>query len=197
MLDEMLLNDINKRLAPDSIAAVIPIQSVVLVADYTEKYIIKTTRDALFLIISSSVSPLLIKRGADRQRQIKTHLRGFATEAIELPVIEGFLGNKSYAVWPKRQQLSENRICSKLQMLLLAPRVYRWLRAIASQATRPTDHMAFLRNLQRLEGISAMPISIKNWADKAITAVRSGTIVPIQVSTAWRFVDGKSTCSAN
>jgi hypothetical protein len=88
--------------------------------------VIRTTRNNLILIISSEVSPLLVKRAVHRQRQAKAQLRGLASEPIELPVLEGFCSDKSYAVWLKRQQQSSNRLWSKIERMLLAPRVYGW-----------------------------------------------------------------------
>jgi hypothetical protein len=180
MISEALLQDISTSLA-DTVTAITPIPSGVSVADSTEKYILRTTRADFILIISNEVSPLLVKRGTDRQREARAHLFGLAAEPVELPVHEGFTAEKSYAVWLRRQPLSSNRVRSKIERMLIAPRIYRWLREIASQAKPLSETSRFVANLERLQEVAGVPQPIKIAADKASKAFRAGDIPAVQV----------------
>src|SRR5207245_620553 len=106
VLSEGLLQDIRCYLSPDTITGVSFIPNAISLPDSTEKYVIRTTCDDLILIISNKVSPLVVKRAVDRQREVRTRLIGLALEPIEVPVFEGFTAEKSYALWRKRQPLS-------------------------------------------------------------------------------------------
>jgi phosphotransferase family enzyme len=181
MLGNSLLHDLQACFEPETITAVAPMPSTVSLPDSTTNYAIRTTGDEFILIVSSDVSPLLVKRAADRQKEARAQLRGLAAEPIELPVYEGFAGEKSYAVWPKRQPLSSNRIRSIIERTQLAPRVFRWLRDVAAQTAKTADLPKLLANLQRLQEIPAAPTSIKLSAEKAWKSLSSGEVPPIQV----------------
>ena len=181
MLSNSLMRDLQACFEPATITAVAPIPSTVSLPDSTTNYAIRTTGDEFILRVSSEVSPLLVKRAADRQREARAQLRGLAAEPIELPVYEGFADEKSYAVWPKRQPLSSNRIRSVIEKAQLTPRVFRWLRDVASQTAKSADLSKLLANLQRLQEIPAAPTFIKLSAEKAWKALSSGDVRPIQV----------------
>ena len=174
-----ILNEISERIAP--ITTISPIHKAEAVADSTIKYSIRTAKENLFLIISSAVSPLMVKRAIDRQREIKSHLNGTALDPIELPLFEGYHGEQSYAVWRNRLPLSTNRLVSKIQRAFLVPRVYRWLKDIAGQTVAPADPSKLAANALRLQQIAAMPGFIKAAAEKAGDAFRSGRMPAIQV----------------
>jgi hypothetical protein len=176
------LQDIRFRIAPDTITAITPLQNAVSLADSTAKYTIRTTRNDLILIISNEVSPLAVKRAADRQKETRALLHGHTAEPIELPVFEGFTAEKSYAVWLKRRPLSSNRIRSKVERMLLAPRVYGWLRDLASQTATSANLRKILANTRRLQEAPAIPASIKTAAETSYNEFRSGKITPIQVA---------------
>src|SRR5438132_66442 len=133
MLSDRLLQDITTHLPLGKITEITSIANSILLPDSTTKFSIRTSCGDFVLIISSKVSPLLVKRATDRQREARVHLRGQAAEPIELPVYEGFTDERSYAVWIKRTPISSNRAWSKIERMLIAPRIFRWLRAIASQ----------------------------------------------------------------
>lgn len=181
MLGNSLLRDLQTYFEPETITAVTPIPSGVPLPDSTANYAIRTTGSDFILIVSSKVSPLLVKRAANRQREARAQLRELAAEPIELPVYEGFAGEKSYAVWIKRQPLSSNRIRSIIERAQLAPRVFRWLRDVASQTAKSVDLPKLLANLQRLQEIPAAPTSIKLAAENAWKSLSSGEAPPIQV----------------
>jgi hypothetical protein len=147
-----------------------------LVADATQSVVLRLGRERWILIVSNEVSPLIVKRGTDLQREAKSLLHGNAAAAIELPLMEGLYGARSYALWRMRRPVSSNRVLSKLQMIMLAPRVYRWLRDVTAQTIGPAQPDMIARNLGRLESVRALPESIKAAAERARTAVISGVV---------------------
>jgi hypothetical protein len=181
MLDDSLLHEINQNLKPNSIIRITPLQNALSRPDSTKKYSIQTTYNDLILMISSEVSPLLVKRAVDRQRQVKAVLHGLAAKPIELPVLEGCWANKSYAVWIKRQPQNANGIWSKIDRILLAPQVYRWLRDLAAQTVKSADPAKLLDNVQRLLDVGSISASVKAAADKAQRRFCTGEIPPVEV----------------
>lgn len=174
-----VLHEIQERIAP--ITAISPIQKTEIVADSTIAWSIRAAEKDLILIISSTVSPLMVKRATDRQREALAHLRGTARAPIELPLLEGFHGEQSYAVWRRRSPLSSNRLVSKIQRTFLAPRVYRWLQDITEQTVASADPRKLADNALQLQRVTAMPAFIKADAKKAADAFHSGRTSAIQV----------------
>ena len=110
MLDEVFLEELTRQLAPENIAAIVPLQIGAAVADATAKYLIRTQDRNLVLIISNQVSPYLVQRAVERQTEARSRLNAHAAEAIELPVYAGFIDGKSCALWPHRRPLSTSQI---------------------------------------------------------------------------------------
>jgi hypothetical protein len=182
MLDENQLRELRQRLASHTIIDVVQLPVSTPIPDSTEKYFIRTTDEPFILIISSKVSPLMVKRAIDRQREAIAHLHGLTAASIEMPILTDFMGERSYAVWRKRQPLSSNRIRSKIERMLLAPRIFRWLREIASQtATTLVNPSILAEDTRRLQDIQTMPSFIKIAAEKACDAILLGKIPAIQV----------------
>jgi hypothetical protein len=181
MLDENQLWELRQRLASHTIIDVVQLPTATPRADSTEKYFIRTTTDEFILIISSEISPLLVKRAVDRQREAIAHLHGLTGEPIEIPILTDFMGERSYAVWRKRQPLSSNRILSKIERMRLAPRIFQWLREIASQTATSVNPSILAEDARRLRDDPAMPDFIKIAAEKACDAILLGKIPAIQV----------------
>jgi thiamine kinase-like enzyme len=91
------------------------------------------------------------------------------------------LFEKSYAVWLQRQSLSSRRIWSRIEWLILAPKIYRWLRDIASQTKTIGDVSKFVANLERLQQIDALAKPIKLAASESAEAFRKRDIPPLNV----------------
>jgi hypothetical protein len=180
-LDDDLVRHISASLAVPKFDSVTHLPNAASVADSTQKYIFQAGHGRWILIISSEISPLIVQRGADRQRQAKSLLRGNAGESIELPVVQGFHVACSYALWPLRQPMSSNPFRRKVEKLLLAPRVFRWLREVASQTVKPADRSAMAEHAARLQGVAALPSSIKSAAEAAERAFLSGKVPALHV----------------
>jgi hypothetical protein len=175
------LGELRARLAPDRIVDIAPIPSSKLVADETAKYRIATTGGDLFLIVSNETSPLLVKRGADRQREIRGKLHGLAAESIELPIHEGFISDKSYAVWRRRKPLSSSRIWSRIEIRMIAPKIYRWLKDVASQTVTKADVGRLIFGLERLRQVAGLSRLIGIAAAAAADGFRAGDIPALQI----------------
>jgi hypothetical protein len=179
--DDALLKEIEGRLGIARIETVAPLTKEQTVADSTSAIALRAGRTRLILIISSAVSPLIVKRGVDRQRRAKAALQAPAQAAIELPLLEGFYGERSYALWPARRPLSANRVIRKIEKIILAPRVFHWLRAVAAQSIKPADRAVLAAQAARLESLAALPLPIRNAAGRARDAFLSGAVRPVHV----------------
>ena len=181
MLNQDFLREVNYRLKPRRITAIAPLANSSSLPDSTEKYIVQTTGGEFFVMLSSTVSPLMVKRAIERQREARLHLLEAAAEPIELPFVEGLFSGRSYGVWLRRQPLSGNRIRLRLEKLLLVPRVYRWLGDVISQTVTSADSSKLAVNLQKLQTIPALPTFIKATAGTASQGFLSGKIPAIQI----------------
>jgi len=181
MLEDDLLQEIRSRLALGGNIQFRSVPNPAPVADSTRQYVADTTRGQLILVISSDASPLMVKRGVDRQRMAKTLLNGHAAAAIELPVIEGVFTGRSFAVWPARKPLSANRVRSKIERMLLAPIVFRWLGEIASQTVTAANPAKLAENARRLQSLASAPKSVRIAAEKAGDAFVTGAVPALQV----------------
>src|SRR5437868_2458685 len=174
MLDEVFLEELTRQLAPENIAAIVPLQIGAAVADATAKYLIRTRDRNFVLIISNQVSPYLVQRAVERQTEARSRLNAHAAEAIELPVYAGFIDGKSCALWPHRRPLSTSQIRGRIQKFLIAPKVFNWLREVCSQTARPGSLSDFICNVQRLQEIPGAPVALKGAAEKALKLFQSG-----------------------
>ena len=183
MISSDLRCEIDCGLAPDRITRVARMESAATVADATAKYILLTECAAeLILIISAPISPLLVRRGTDRQREIRAFLPESVAEPIELPILEGLSDGKSYAVWRRRQPFSPHRLCNKFEKALIAPRVYKWLGELAAHSARYSDASSFVDNLEKLQNMPTLPAEIRRAAQRGCRAFRQGEIRPVQVA---------------
>jgi Phosphotransferase enzyme family len=181
MLDENQLRKLRQSLASHTIIDVVQLPDRTQLPDSTEKYFILTTDETFILLISNEISPLMVKHAVERQREAIAHLHRLTAAPIEMPIFTDFMGERSYAVWRKRQPLSSNRIRSKIERMLLAPRIFRWLREIASQTATAVNPSILIDDTRRLQDIPAMPSFIKIAAEKACDAILLGKIPAIQV----------------
>jgi Phosphotransferase enzyme family len=181
MLDENQLRKLRQCLASHTIIDVVQLPDRTQLPDSTEKYFILTTDETFILLISNEISPLMVKRAVERQREAIAHLHRLTAAPIELPIYTDFMGQRSYAIWRKRQPLSSNRIRSKIERTLLAPRIFRWLREIASQTATAVNPSILIEDTRRLQDIPAMPNFIKIAAEKACDAILLGKIPAVQV----------------
>jgi len=176
----VIAKEVHRKIAP--VISVEPIHKEAIVADSTIKYIIRTTEGDVVLVVSSPASPLLVKRAVDRQRSVKSCLTGHASDPIEAPVLEGYLGSQSYAAWRRRKTISKNRVVAKMQKVALTPRVYRWLCDVAVQTLQPADPVRLANNALRLCQIDRIPSEIKIMAKDAAEAFIDGRTPAIQIA---------------
>ena len=183
MIGSDFRNQIDFRLAPDRIAAITRIESALRVADATAKYCLRTERETeLVLIVSAAVSPLLVKRATDRQKEIRALLPQSVAEPIELPILEGYSENKSYAVFLKRRSFSTNKVRRKIERVLVAPRVYRWIGQLAVHTAKPSDASIIVANLDRLQTIPGLSEETRRAAAGGCAEFRLAKIPSLQVA---------------
>ena len=176
MLDGNLRSAVNSLLGSDPIVAITQIQNDAAVSDSTTKYILHTRRAELILIVSNEISPLLVKRAVDRQKQFRAALPPELAEPIEAPILQGLTGNRSYAVWIRRRPITSIRGWAKLEKALIAPRIYRWLNDLAEHTVFEVNSSKLIENLSRLQSVSGMSECICVAARSARESFRSGEI---------------------
>ncbi len=181
LLQRDLFTDIADKLEISGLERVELLLARKLAADAPDQYVLRAERDCFFMLLASSVSPLLVRRAVERQRDAHEMLRGQAADAIEPALVTGLHGERSYAVWRMRRALSSNRIVRKLQIARLAPRVFRWLRSIAAQTVGPADVHTMAADLERLAELKTLRPALREEARAARAALLAGTLAPIGV----------------
>ena len=168
-------------LSPNTINAMEPIPNRVLLPDSTEKYRIYTPGKDLIVEIFSQTSPLLVKDRSNRLKEAVARLHGPSAEVIDLPLHEGVADGISYAVWVRRQPLSSNRVRRRIETILIAPRIYRWLTDITSQTMTVGNASRLIADLELLQQVAGLTKPIKIAADKAIEAFHADAIPAVYV----------------
>jgi hypothetical protein len=136
------------------------------VADSTHKFLVHLGRSAQFiLIVSNTVSPLLVQRNVARMRMAKTRLSKRVGNAIELPLVEGKYGARSYALWRMRTPLSSNRLRRAIQKELITPVVAQWLAEVATETLHAGEASESVALIDRLLSVPELSNEIRASAD--------------------------------
>jgi hypothetical protein len=150
-------------------------------ADSPDEYVVRAGDERFVLLVASPLSPLLVQRAVERQSEARAMLRGEAADAIEPPLVDGLHDARSYAVWRMRRSLSSNGLLRKLQIARLAPRVFRWLHAVAAQTAAPANVEGMAADLQRLARLKVLEPALRTEARMARAALLAGSLPPIGV----------------
>lgn len=153
-----------------------------VVPDATEKYLLLYGRSARYiLIVSSEVEPQSVHRNADRMRLAKHALSRSLGRVIELPLVEGEYGGRSYALWRMLKPLSSNRLLFALQRTVLAPAVLRWLCDVANETLHRGNALIYSACLERLLTVAGLSDSLRTKAAEARLAFQRNQIAPLSV----------------
>jgi hypothetical protein len=147
--------------------SVVPLQGARPLPDSSSTYVLRSGTHQWVLKVSSRVAPGMVKRACDRQRLVRARLSEPAAEAIELPLIEGEIDGLTYALWPRRTPLSENRYLRRLQTMSMSPRILRWLSDVASQTVEKVEGRVLAERVGHLLSVDALPQEIKDLAKRA------------------------------
>jgi hypothetical protein len=111
----------------------------------------------------------------------KARLSSRAGSVIELPMVEGKYGARSYALWRVRTPLSSNRLRLRIQKELLAVSVSRWLAEVATETLHPGHAGESVAFIERLLSVSGLSSAIRASAEACRLGFLSGEILPLRV----------------
>jgi hypothetical protein len=152
------------------------------VADSTHKFLVHLGRSAQFiLIVSNTVSPLLVQRNVARMRMAKTRLSKRVGNAIELPLVEGKYGARSYALWRMRTPLSSNRLRRAIQKELITPVVAQWLAEVATETLHTGEASESVALIDRLLSVPGLSNEIRASAEVCRLGFLSGEISSLRL----------------
>lgn len=105
------------------------------VDDQTFKFLVRSSEGEPVAVVLCSpiVSPDLIARGTYKAREAKAALGPELGRAVLTPIADGEVRKLSYAVFPYRQPLSNNRLSGWLQRRRVGPQVLDWLQGVTRQ----------------------------------------------------------------
>jgi SAM-dependent methyltransferase len=151
-------------------------------ADVTHKFILASGgSQRLILILSNPVSPELVQRNVQRMRMVKARLSHELGSVIELPVVEGIYGRRTYAIWKMRTPLSSHRLALALQKRLIAPSIVRWLRDVAAETLHRGDAQQYAAFVERLCNVQGLSDAVKASAQVCRRAFLDGSVAPYSV----------------
>lgn len=152
------------------------------VADATQKFILHVSPSRRFiLIVSSSVSPFMVSRNAERMRMARSLLRHDAQGAIELPLAEGEYEGRTYAVWRLRKPLSFNRVLGKIQRAIICPSVFHWINEVAVQTLHYHGSEELGTYVERLMAVPGLSDRAKQLATVYHRGFLTEEIAPLRV----------------
>jgi hypothetical protein len=158
-----------------------------ILADRTDKFVVKTRRGRqFFLIVSNPEYPSTVTTAVRNLQMARNALDNECRQAIETPLLHGFWGSTSYALWLYRSRLSEQRGLRFLQKRLLFPKIVAWLRRASQLSKRPCHRTEDLiaNFLQPLEYVASNPRlgeAIKASAKEALGRIVRRDVMPVNV----------------
>jgi hypothetical protein len=171
------------RLDPKTLRALIKPNTEPRVADATSAYYIDGTspeHDSV-LIVSAPVFPDSVELSVVTAVQARTLLGNDLGNTVCVPVLSDRWQGRSFAVYPRLDGFSMNRVLQRAQKYRAAPAILRWLSATFCRSAverTGTDELdaRFFAPLQNLIGDADMPDGVRAAAQGAVKAVQAGRV---------------------
>ena len=152
------------------------------VADGTSIYSVGRGSKRAILLVSPAEFPEVVSQDLAKAAAMRNHLGEKLGSVILIPLAEGYLLNRSYALVPFRRAYSDNRLFWTLQKHRLKPQVIEWLQTVNAQygvsAYSASDREQFVRPLQYLSTMPAMDAHIRDAATTALDRLLTGKFQP-------------------
>ena len=173
-----------------------PVKRPRLVDDATSVFELKDDGPLVraVLLLSSEVTPTRIQESVIRAKQARSSTAPVTGEHILMPLSEGVLDGRSYAVFPFCSQISQSRFLNKIQRMMLKKSVLDWLFALTSESLlecEKTDiDTGFAQPLRRLLEEPGIPQQLVKDASLALQRLSDGTWNPYHVTMHGDFWHG-------
>jgi hypothetical protein len=183
------------RLDPTTLRPVIKPNTEPRVADATSAYYIDGTspEDDSVLIVSAPAFPDTVEHSVMTAVQARTLLGTDLGSTVCVPVLADRWQGRSFAVYPRLDGFSMNRLVQRVQKHRAAPAIVRWLSATFCQSAVERTGAAeldrrILAPLQNLIDDPDIPEGIRATALAAVKAVQAGrarTVTCLQHGDFW------------
>ena len=176
--------------------AVKPVKRPRLVDDATSVFELQNDGQQVHavLLLSSEKTPTRVQESVVRAEQARSSTASVTGEHILMPLSEGMLDGRSYAVFPFCKQISQTRFLNKIQRMMLQKSVLDWLYALSSESVyqcKKTDlHTSFAQPLRRLLEEPGIPQQLVKDAYVALQRLTDGTWNPCHVTMHGDFWHG-------
>lgn len=138
----------------------------------------KNERPSVVLFVSPESGSAIVGRAIERSKDVAEMLGPALGSVVIVPLLCGEFESRSYAVLPYQRTLESTRWKWRLQRLWLAPRLFRWLRAVVrATASDAQDAQLAERVFGPLESLAndeRFSMEIRRNAEFALTRVASG-----------------------
>lgn len=157
------------------------------VADETLKLLVTDSRGRSIAVImwSSAVAPDMVSRGAARARAAREALGANLDSVPLMPLLEGTLEDRTFAVMPLMIPLSTKRLIGRVQRWRIAPSILRWLQGatVRTRKELSTEEKTtgFGHPLEYLNSMEAMPAGLRYRTEIALRRLSDGEWSPSTV----------------
>ena len=152
------------------------------VPDGTSVFAIGKGKQRAALLISPAKFPNVVSEDQAKARDMRNHLGPALGCTILTPLAEGFILNRSYALMPLGEPLSNNRLFWAGQKWKIKPKLLSWLRNVVAQHNITLDssdaEVTFQTPLQHLSSVDGVDFDIRRCASNALERLQSGIFRP-------------------
>lgn len=156
-------------------------------SDATRKFQVRDARARAIAmaLLSSPSSPQMIARSSQRARDVRDALGDALGAVVLLPLAEGAVEGRSYALLPWCTPLRAGGVAGRAQRRVIRTRLLRWLAAATAQTAREIAADARERRvaapLARMAAETDLPAPLRELASRALGALRAGRWTPKHV----------------
>lgn len=142
-------------------------------------------RDDAVMLVSNKLHPDFVSVAVSRSREIAAQLSAKTAAKVTTPLYAGRIGAQSFAVYPRLEPFSENKIVRLVQRKVIENEVVDWLVAVVNESKRCHTEQAsveeyFVRPLQYVAREPALCVILRSFAERALEGV-SGEAAPFTV----------------
>lgn len=162
-------------------------ESTEVAIDQTRKFLVTSSAGKRFvLIVSNAKFPLTVNKAISRLQDARSLLGPRTRNVVEMPIHYGFSEGVSYALWPYRSPLSNNRFYLYAQKRLLIPKLTTWLSSVAQETLRndltPEElRTNFIEPLEVLSSHTNLGATLSRLSQATLARIRGGQFKPVHV----------------
>lgn len=147
--------------------------------DSSSIFIVGDKSPSAILAISPEEFPDLVSAEHEKTSRMRAVLGPELGSPVVVPMVQGFLSGRSYALLPRKTPLSDSRIGWLIQRRSLKSHLTRWLREInATTTTRQASFDLYRGSLEHLCGVTGLSEGIRSVSRRALDRLLAGDFVP-------------------